>query len=154
GDELVQSVYYPGLLVPLKCNAWGCPAAGSDWAEPVSWDSPKSPAKVFAEMAMIVNSGTFVDSGNSCRVPVLAARAASSATLDESVVASDSLVTLFTGDVTASTESASGTTLPPTLGGIQVRVTDSANTSRMAQLLYVSPRQVNLVMPAGLREGA
>lgn len=154
GDELVQSVYYPGLLVPLKCNAWGCPSAGSDWAEPVSWDSPKSPAKVFAEMAMIVNSGTFVDSGNSCRVPVLTARVTSSATLDASVVAGDSLVTLFTGDVTALTESASGATLPSTLGGIEVRVTDSANTSRMAQLLYVSPRQVNLVMPAGLRDGA
>ncbi|MCZ2147077.1 MAG: hypothetical protein LC126_04815 [Bryobacterales bacterium] len=153
GDELVQSVYYPSLLIPLECNAWGCPAAGSEWASPIGWDSPKEPAKVFAEMAMVVNSGAFVDSGNACRVAVLPLRAVSSATLSNGIAAPDSLLTLFTPDVTAATESASGITLPTTLGGVRVTVTDSAGVRRTAPLSYVSPRQINMVVPVGTREG-
>lgn len=153
GDELVQSMYFPSLLVDLACNAWGCPAAGSNWLPPVSYDSPASPVKVFAEMAMVVNSGTFLDSANVCRIPQLSARVVSSATLQGPAVAAESLATVFTGDVTAFTEQATNATLPTTLGGIQVRITDGANTSRLAGLVYVSPRQINLVVPGGTREG-
>ena len=38
--------------------------------------------------------------------------------------------------------------LPTTLAGTQVRVTDAAGASRLAQLLYVSTSQVNYAMPA------
>lgn len=153
GDELIQTMYFPALLVDLRCNAWGCPPAGSNWLAPLGYDSPASPAKVFAEMAMVVNSGTFVDGGNVCRIPQLSVRAVSSATLQGPVAAADSLVTLFSGEVTAFTEQPSGSLLPTTLGGIQVRVTDSGGTPRLAPLVYVSPRQINMVVPAGTREG-
>jgi len=154
GDELIQTLYFPALLVDLKCNAWGCPPTGSNWLAPIGYDSPASPAKVFAELAMVVNSGTFVDSGNVCRIPQLSVQAVSSATLQGPLAAADSLVTLFSGDVTALTEQPAGSSLPTTLGGIQVRVTDSGNTARLAPLVYVSPRQINLVVPAGTREGS
>lgn len=154
GDELLQTLYFPSLLVDLRCNAWGCPAAGSNWTQVTSWDSPVSPPKIFAEMAMIVNSGEFVDSGNRCRIPTLPLQAISAATLTASPLAPESLAAVFTGDVTSFTESAGAQPLPSTLGGVQARVTDSAGVSRNAGLLYVSPRQVNLVLPAGLREGA
>ncbi|MBL8175808.1 MAG: hypothetical protein JNK48_14125 [Bryobacterales bacterium] len=152
GDELIQTMYFPALLVDLKCNAWGCPPTGSNWLAPLGYDSPVSPAKVFAEMAMVVNSGTFLDSGNVCRIPQLSVQAVSSATL-AGPVAPDSLATLFSGDVTALTEQPTGSALPATLGGIQVRVTDAGGTARLAPLLYVSPRQINMVVPAGTREG-
>ncbi|MFN7938525.1 MAG: hypothetical protein U0R19_34675 [Bryobacteraceae bacterium] len=154
GDELIQTMYFPALLVDLKCNAWGCPPTGSNWLPPLSYDSPASPAKVFAEMAMVVNSGTFVDPGNVCRIPQLTLQAVSSATLQGPTAAADSLVTIFSGDVTALTEQPTGASLPTTLGGIQVRITDSGNTARLAPLVYVSPRQINLVLPAGTREGS
>jgi hypothetical protein len=56
-DELVQTLYFPEAAVPLACTIWGCPAAASNWLPPNAYDSPTAPAKVFAEMAMLVNSG-------------------------------------------------------------------------------------------------
>jgi len=43
--------------------------------------------------------------------------------------------------------------LPATLGGTTVKVTDSAGVERMASLYFVSPRQVNYVVPAGTASG-
>lgn len=153
GDELIQSVYYPGTLAALKCNAWGCPTATSDWVDPIDWDSPKEPRKVFAQMAMIVNSGTFVDTNNQCRIQALPLQVVSSASFRGGELAPDSIATLFTGDVAALTESATAQPLPGTLSGVQVRVTDAGGQVRNAGLVFASPRQVNFVLPAGLREG-
>lgn len=152
GDELIQSVYYPSLIVPLKCNAWGCPAAGSDWANPIQWQSPSDP-KVFAEMAMVVNSGTFVDPSNACRITPVSLQAVSSASFRGGELAPDSIASLFTGDVAVETQQASNQPLPTMLSGVQVRLTDSAGQSRTAGLIYASPRQINFVMPAALRDG-
>jgi len=54
------------------------------------------------------------------------------------------------------TEAASASTNPPltTLGGATVTVTDSAGAAQPAELLYVSPAQVNYIVPAGLAAGA
>lgn len=46
------------------------------------------------------------------------------------------------------------TPLPTTLAGTTVRVKDSAGAERPAQLFFASPAQVNLLMPAGLANGA
>jgi len=153
GDELVQSVYFPGTTVRLNCNAWGCPAAESEFVGPISWDSPKTPAKVFAEMGMIVNSGTFVDTSNRCRIEPVSLRVVSSATRQPMPMAPDSMATLQSAHVAATTETASSSTLPTTLGGIQVRVTDGGGAARLAGISFVSPHQINFVLPAGLREG-
>jgi len=40
-----------------------------------------------------------------------------------------------------------------TLGGVEVRITDSTGTARPALLKMVSPEQINLIVPAGLRAG-
>jgi len=153
GDELLQTLYFPSLQVDLRCNAWGCPVSGGNWSQVSSWDSPVSPAKIFAEMAMIVNFGEFVDTGNRCRIPTLPLQAISAATLTPSALATESIAAVFTGDVTPFTESAASQPLPTTLAGVQARVTDSGGFSRNAALLYASPRQLNVVLPAGLREG-
>lgn len=154
GDELVQSVYFPGTTVRLNCNAWGCPAAESEFVGPISWDSPKSPAKVFAEMGMIVNSGTFVDTANRCQIAPVSLRVVSSATRQAVPLAPESMATLQSAFISASTEAASSSVLPTTLGGIQVRVTDGGGAGRLAGISFVSPHQVNFVMPAALREGS
>jgi uncharacterized protein (TIGR03437 family) len=152
GDELIQSVYYPSIVVRLKCNAWGCPVSGSDWANPIAWQSPAEP-KVFAEMAIVVNSGAFLDPSNVCRVTPIPLQAVSSASFRGGDLAPDSIATIFTGDVAVDTEQAASQPLPTTLGGIQVRIADAGGQPRTAGLIYVSLRQINFAVPAGVREG-
>lgn len=141
GDELIQSLYFPALTVETGCNAWGCPAAGSPWADAVRWDSPSFPAKVFAQMAIIVNSGTFVNTGNACRTDPVTARIVSSASLTGPAIALDSLATAFTGGVIAPGENA------------QIRVTGSSGVTQNAAISFQSPAQFNFLVPAGLGEG-
>jgi uncharacterized protein (TIGR03437 family) len=63
------------------------------------------------------------------------------------LLAPNSIVAAFGSELAASASSAT-LPLPMTLAGTQVRVTDAAGTPRFASLFYVSPSQVNYVMPA------
>lgn len=139
GDELVQTAYFPPTPVALNCTVGGCPAAGSEWRPPERHESPATPAKVWAEMATVVNSGTFVDSGRVCRVLVTVASTVSAASFGPTVAA-DSLATLF------------GTNLSDG-GSTRVFVTDSAGIRRQADSIYTSARQINFVVPAGTAVG-
>ena len=71
-----------------------------------------------------------------------------------SVVAPNSLASLYGSNLSATTAQAPTTQWPTSLGGISVTVTDSAGVARAALLSYVSPTQVNLVVPAGTAPGA
>lgn len=152
GDDLVQTVRYPELAVTPACNIWGCSAAGSDWASPFAWENPSTP-KVFAEMAMVVNSGTFVDPQGVCRVQPVSMQVVSSATHLAGDVAPESLVTLWVNGVTLVEESSAAQPPPTALGGLQVRVTPAVGAARLANLMSVAPAFVSIVMPAGLPEG-
>jgi uncharacterized protein (TIGR03437 family) len=78
-------------------------------------------------------------------------RAVSSAS-DTAVVAPESLATLFAP--TPATGSASAWLPWPTrLGGISLEVRDSAGANRLAPLLFVSPTQINFLVPAGTSLG-
>jgi uncharacterized protein (TIGR03437 family) len=68
-------------------------------------------------------------------------------------VASASIASAFGRGIGASTESAHSLPLPTTLSGVSLEVTDSANVSQMAQLIYVSPNQINFVLPDGVASG-
>jgi uncharacterized protein (TIGR03437 family) len=60
-----------------------------------------------------------------------------------------SIASAFGINLAPSTEMASGDTLPTTLGGIRLHVRDRSHTDDMlAQLLYVSPAQINYVNPS------
>jgi len=61
GDDLVQSMYFPSLSVDLSCDVWGCDSAGGNWVAPSYYDSPSWPAKIYAQMSMVVNYGWYVD---------------------------------------------------------------------------------------------
>jgi uncharacterized protein (TIGR03437 family) len=74
--------------------------------------------------------------------------AAGSATL----VAPVSIASAF-GKQIVSTEAAGSLPLSTTLGGVSVSVMDSAKVARMARLFYVSPNQINFVVPDGTATG-
>lgn len=68
-------------------------------------------------------------------------------------VAAESIVTAFGSDLATVTEAAASVPLPTTLAGTTVKVVDSAGAEGPADLYYVSPAQVNYVMPAGTALG-
>lgn len=70
-----------------------------------------------------------------------------------SSVAPDSLASMFGADLAATTAKAAGTPLPFQLGGVSLTVKDSAGNSIPAPLLYVSPTQINFLVPANAAPG-
>ncbi|MDQ3012307.1 MAG: SBBP repeat-containing protein, partial [Acidobacteriota bacterium] len=69
-------------------------------------------------------------------------------------LAADSMIAAFGSKLAIGTEAALATPLPETLVGTVVRVRDSAGTERGAPLFFVSPSQINYLMPAGTASGA
>ncbi len=70
-----------------------------------------------------------------------------------SVVAPGSLGSVYGDNLAAVTQSAASPPLPSSLGGVIMTVTDAAGISSAASLLYVSPGQINFLLPEGLAKG-
>jgi uncharacterized protein (TIGR03437 family) len=77
-----------------------------------------------------------------------------SATAAAGPVAPDSAVSAFGTGLATQTAVAGELPLPTTLAGVTVQVTDSANHTSPAGLIFVSPSQVNFVLPAGVAAGS
>ena len=152
GNDLVQTLYFPPTPVPLDCSVTYCPPAGSDWVPPSGYADPPSP-RVFAEMAMVVNSGQFIDPARACPALITGAEALSAATFTGATVAPASIVSLFGHALATQTLAAPSPSLPLALAGTSVRVRDSTGLELTAPLYFVSPGQVNCVLPEGLRVG-
>ncbi len=75
-----------------------------------------------------------------------------SAASGDTTLAPDSLGSLYGPSLAAQTAIALAP-YPTSLGGISVQVADSAGNAQAAQLLYVSPEQINFVMPSGMADG-
>lgn len=82
-----------------------------------------------------------------------AAFSASAASYDQSALAAESIAVISGLGLAADTISASGA-LPTSLAGTTVRVMDSAGVERLAPLFYVSPTQINYLVPPDTRTGS
>lgn len=60
----------------------------------------------------------------------------------------NSIAALFGASLAAETRSATVTPLPTTLANVQVRLTDSSGMQRLAPLFFISPGQINYLIPA------
>ena len=101
------------------------------------------------DFATLVPSGvaTFLNiSGTQATLAVVSA-----ASLESGAVAPESLATIFGANLANSTEGTG--TLPVVLAGTSVFIQDSAGVIRPAPLLYVSPQQVNFLVPSGTSTG-
>ena len=67
--------------------------------------------------------------------------------------APDELIAIFGSNLARQVIPAPSLPLPTDLGGVTIDVVDSANVSRRASLTYVSPSQVNALLPAGMAFG-
>ena len=152
-DQLVQTVYYPPVTLPLSCDALGCAPVSSAWLDPAFWDSPSSPAKVFARMSVLVNWGAFVNTGGHCSVTAASGSVVSAASFTGPNVAPESIATIFGNELSPATQQATILPLPATLAGVSVSLTDRTGKTFPAPLFYVSPQQINLQVPAGAQAG-
>jgi uncharacterized protein (TIGR03437 family) len=85
---------------------------------------------------------------------VVTAAHVQSAAASSAAVAPDSIASMFASGLAATTAQASAQPLPLSLGGVSLMVTDAAGVARQAPLIYVSPSQINFVVPAGAASGA
>jgi uncharacterized protein (TIGR03437 family) len=151
GNDLVQTLYFPPTPVAMRCNVAGCEPSGSEWVSPNGYDSPVSPAKVYAEMATAIGSGV-LDAGGACPLLLSLATVFSAASY-QPLVAPGAITSAFGVNLSATTAAAEPGPLPTTLGGIRVAVTDSAGQRSLARLFYVASGQVNFVLPDGASLG-
>lgn len=79
--------------------------------------------------------------------------AVQSAAAVSGTVAASSLASLYVANPAFSTAQAGSQPLPLILGGGSLMVTDAAGTQRGAPLVYVSPSQINFVVPDGTAAG-
>ncbi len=82
--------------------------------------------------------------------PAFVVQSAAAAT---SVVAPDSLASLFGSNLTPTTAASSGQPLPETLSGVRLTITDTVGAQYNAPLAFVSPNQVNFLVPPGSAPG-
>jgi uncharacterized protein (TIGR03437 family) len=68
-------------------------------------------------------------------------------------LAADAIASAFGTNLATGTEGATSLPLPTTLAGTTVKVKDSAGDTRDAPLFYVSPMQVNYLIPPGTKNG-
>jgi uncharacterized protein (TIGR03437 family) len=68
-------------------------------------------------------------------------------------VAADGLASTFGANLASETAAATGIPLPTSLGGVSLTVKDSAGVERNASLYYVSPAQINYVLPSDTSPG-
>lgn len=77
----------------------------------------------------------------------------SAASFNASALASSSIIAAFGDNLSSSVEIGSSSPLPVSLAGTSVIVRDSANVEKIARLFFVSPTQINFLMPEGLAVG-
>ena len=77
----------------------------------------------------------------------------SAASFSGAELAADSIVAAFGSELATQTLAAPVTPLPTTLAGTTVRVRDSAGIERPAPLFFISPAQINYLMPTGVALG-
>ena len=70
-----------------------------------------------------------------------------SAATGGSLLVRSSIASIYGKNLAKITASALGATLPSQLGGISLRVRDTTDTVRLAGLIFVSPTQINFVVP-------
>ena len=78
----------------------------------------------------------------------------SAASVQVTNLAPASLATAYGSNLATGTESYTGTSLPGSMQGTSVTITDSAGNQATAPVSYVSPSQVNFLVPANAATGA
>jgi uncharacterized protein (TIGR03437 family) len=134
--------YFGGLAVDVYGNAY-ISLIGNDGNFPTTPGAFQSKLGGYYD-GLIIKIAAIMSPHVSC---------VSAASYSRAYVAPESIVAAFGTDLATNIQAASMTPLPTELAGTSVKVKDSANAEQPAPLFYVSPGQVNFLIPAGLVEG-
>jgi uncharacterized protein (TIGR03437 family) len=99
------------------------------------------------------NGGPLNDVWELSRNSAPTATTVSAASFDGSLLAPESIVAAFGVNLATATQIANVTPLPTQLAGTVIKIRDSAGTDRVAPLFFVSPNQVNYLIPANTSPG-
>lgn len=136
---------YQSLAIGINAT----PVGGVLWLQPGTYFAPRTITKKITLRAPL--------GGVTLRAPLQGVSdetlAAVSAASYNGELAGESIAAAFGEDLAAGTASATSLPLPTTLGGVTVKVKDSEGTERDAPLFFVSPRQINYLVPIGTSVG-
>jgi uncharacterized protein (TIGR03437 family) len=85
---------------------------------------------------------------------IISAAPVSAASFNGAQFAPESIIALFGNELAPAAEAASSVQLPTSLQGTSVKVLDKNNVERLAPLFFVSPNQLNLLLPPCTAPGA
>lgn len=97
---------------------------------------------------------TYDAAGNITSITRASSALVNAASYQAGAIAADAIVSLFGAGLATATAAAEALPLPTSLAGTEVSVRDSAGVTRKAGLFFVSPTQINLLVPSGTATGA
>ena len=106
----------------------------------------------FAQALLTPTSVSITSSGNTSATAATVVQNLSTASAYPRL-AVGSFVAAYGTNLAASPVTASGSSFPTTLGGVTVSITDSSGATKPAAIQYVSPGQVNYLVPDGTAPG-
>jgi uncharacterized protein (TIGR03437 family) len=128
-----------------------------DYSQVQNMDGAQITARSTEAAAAALQAGQITNTATAYKNAITAAAAqlstVSAASFSRNTLAPDSIVSIYGSGLATSTAAALALPLPTSLAGTIVAVTDSDNNRQTAALLFVSPGQVNAVIPSGLRAG-
>ena len=137
---------YRGLSTAVNAT----PARGTLWIQPGTYTEALSLSKPMTLRAPLGGVSIRPREGP----PTLAFPLASvSAASYNGELAAESIAAAFGGNLAADIAIATTLPLPTTLGGVTVKIKDTAGTERDAPLFFVSPNQINYQIPTGTSVG-
>jgi uncharacterized protein (TIGR03437 family) len=144
GDGTFQPPEFLGEASAFAISVICADLNGDGKPDLVYMDANSSYASAATMLSILLN-----DSQNGLPNSVLGYSAASGGSL----LAPSSIASAYGKNLAKVTAAAVGATFPTQLGGISLRVRDDTDTVSLAQLIYVSPSQINFVVPAGTSVG-
>lgn len=85
--------------------------------------------------------------------PTRAVTSVSAASYSRTKLAAEAIAAAFGSNLSVASEAATSLPLPTSLAGTTVKVKDSRGDERLSPLLFVSPAQINYIIPAGTAPG-
>lgn len=143
----------PGLVYPTPAQVldWNCamralPFAAVDWY-------PWQPFSSYTEAMADTPADWPLTTAAACNAGMGSGAVALSSASGMPFVAPGSFVSVYGSNFASISEAALSLNLPPSLGGTSLQIQDSSGNTQAAAIAYVSPSQVNFVMPAGIAAG-
>ena len=120
------------------------------WYQPACCETAAQLQNDFAQPVVVASSTSVTNTGNTITGPWIVNVSDADAGYR---LAPESIAVAYGTNLASATAQATSSTLPTTLGGVTVTVKDSVGVSRPAGMFYVSPTQIDYLVPAGTAPG-